>query len=153
MFIHKVKYTDFNDVEREKTLYFNFMESEIYEMSLGDEDISARMVSIGRSKDNREIYNLMSSLVLDAYGEKDPTGESFIKSPEIRNAFKQSLAYDAFMDELLNDTELAVKFSNGIVPKKLSKRMNDPKYAAEIKAHMDKLGVDNVEEIIEINES
>ena len=81
MFGKTIKYTDFNDVEREETFYFNFTKAELTEMELGVEGgLTEQIDKIIKAKNQPEIIKLFKKLVLDAYGEKSPDGRRFIKN-------------------------------------------------------------------------
>ena len=118
MFGKTIKYTDFNDVEREETFYFNFTKAELTEMELGVEGgLTEQIDKIIKAKNQPEIIKLFKKLVLDAYGEKSPDGRRFIKNDELKEAFSQTEAYSEIFMDLAFNTYSAVDFVNGIMPK------------------------------------
>ena len=118
MFGKTIKYTDFNDVEREETFYFNFTKAELTEMELGVEGgLTEQIDKIIKAKNQPEIIKLFKKLVLDAYGEKSPDGRRFIKNDELKEAFSQTEAYSEIFMDLAFNTDSAVDFVNGIMPK------------------------------------
>lgn len=120
MFAKKITYTDFNDVERTETFYFNLSKAEIAEMQVTTEGgLAEKLQKIIDSKDQAEIFKMFKFLILKAYGEKSEDGRRFIKNAELSEAFSQTAAYDEFFMELGTNSEAATAFVNGIIPKDL----------------------------------
>ncbi len=120
MFAKTITYTDFNDVERTETFYFNLSKAEIAEMQLTtDGGLTEKLQKIIDSKDQAEIFKMFKYLILKAYGEKSPDGKRFIKSEELSEAFSQTAAYDEFFMEIGTNSDAAQAFVNGIIPKDL----------------------------------
>lgn len=113
-----VKYTDYNDVEREEDFYFNLTEAEVTEMELSTTGGMAEMIQkIVDAQDGPAIVKVFKDIVLKAYGVKSPDGRQFIKNDEVRNSFAQTEAYSIIFMELATDAEKAAEFVNGIMPK------------------------------------
>ncbi len=114
----KIKYVDFDGVEREETFYFNLSEAELIEMEFsttgGMMDYIERIVA---EKDSMRIMKLFKEIIMLAYGEKSPDGRRFVKSTEISTAFTQTGAYSVLMLELLQDADEAGAFIEGLIPK------------------------------------
>lgn len=120
MFSKTITYTDYNDVERTETFYFNLSKSEIAEMQLTTEGgLGEKLQKIIDSKDQVEIFKMFKTLILKAYGEKSDDGRRFIKSPALSEAFSQTEAYDQFFMEIGTNADAATAFVNGIIPKDL----------------------------------
>lgn len=112
-----ITYTDYNDVERKETHYFNLSKAEIMEMELGTAGGFAEMVQrIVDTQDGPAIVRIFKDIILKAYGEKSPDGKRFIKSEELSTAFSQTEAYSVLFMELATDDKAAAAFINGIVP-------------------------------------
>lgn len=123
MFAKKITYTDFNDVERTETFYFNLSKAEIAEMQVTTEGgLGEKLQKIIDSKDQAEIFKMFKYLILKSYGEKSEDGKRFIKSAELSEAFSQTNAYDQFFMELGTDSDAAQAFVNGIIPKDLPQK-------------------------------
>lgn len=71
-----------------------------------------------------EIFNTMNDIILTAYGERSIDGDRLEKSQQIREKFEQSLAYDTFLTDLLEDKRRMVEFVKGIIPNKVAKMIN-----------------------------
>lgn len=113
-----IKYTDFNGVEREEDFYFNLTKAEITEMEMSvDGGLVERINKIVQAKDAKEIVKIFKTIVLDAYGEKSADGRRFIKTPELREAFSQTMAYSNLFMELATNDVKAAAFIKGIMPK------------------------------------
>lgn len=117
-----VKYTDYNDVEREEDFYFNLTEAEVTEMELSTTGGMAEMIQkIVDAQDGPAIVKVFKDIVLKAYGVKSPDGRQFIKNDEVRNSFAQTEAYSIIFMELATDAKKAAEFVNGIMPKEKAK--------------------------------
>lgn len=126
-----VKYTDFNDIERTEDFYFNLSKAELAEMELSVEGGYAEYVrKIAQAQDTPALAAIFKELVMKAYGERSVDGRSFLKMDEegrpLCRKFAQTAAYSEIYMELATNTEKAIEFMNGVIPKSL---------ADEVKAH------------------
>lgn len=122
-----VKYTNLNGVEVEKELLFDFSETEILEMEMSTEGgLSELIKQMTAAQDMTKIFPMYKKMILDAYGEKSANGEYFEKSPEIRNRFEHSIAFNTLFMELATSAEESANFFNGITPniEALKKKMD-----------------------------
>ena len=121
-------YTDYNGTERTEDFYFNLSEAEIMEMEMGTTGGLAEMIKkIVATKNVPAIVKVFKDLVLKSYGEKSADGKRFIKSEEIATAFSQTEAYSDIFMELATNADKAAEFVNGIVPAKMSKKLEAAK--------------------------
>ena len=121
MLSKKIKYTDYNGVEREESFLFNLSKAELMEMELGiTGGLSDMLKNIIASQDTPSIVKIFKDLILKAYVEKSPDGKRFIKIDEKGNplsvAFSQTEAYSNLFMELATDSDAATNFIRGIVP-------------------------------------
>ena len=124
MVVKKIKYTDFNGVEREEEFMFNLTEAEITEMELTtDGGLSDSIMKIISAQDTPEIIKTFKMLLLKSYGEKSADGRRFIKSEELTEAFTQTNAYSQLFMELATDDKAAIAFINGIIPESMRERV------------------------------
>lgn len=120
MFKKTITYTDYNDVPRTETFYFNLTKAEVLEMELSTTGgLSAMIQGVIDAQDTPQLIKIFKDLVLKAYGEKSPDGRRFIKNPEITEAFSQTEAYSDIFMELATDDKAATAFVQGITPKGL----------------------------------
>ena len=124
MVVKKIKYTDFNGVEREEEFMFNLREAEITEMELTtDGGLSDSIKKIISAQDTPQIIETFKMLLLKSYGEKSADGRRFIKSDELSKEFTQTNAYSQLFMELAYDDKAAVAFINGIIPEGMRERV------------------------------
>ena len=124
MVVKKIKYTDFNGVEREEEFMFNLTEAEITEMELTtDGGLSDSIKKIISAQNTPQIIKTFKMLLLKSYGEKSADGRRFIKSEELTEAFTQTNAYSQFFMELATDDKAAIAFINGIIPDSMRERV------------------------------
>lgn len=124
MFKKTITYEDYNGIERTEDFYFHLSKAELAEMELSrNGGMKEYLEKIIAAKDNEQIIKLFKGLVFKAYGEKSEDGRRFIKSEEISRAFSQTEAYSDLFMELATDTDSAIAFVNGIMPKGLDKEV------------------------------
>ena len=121
------EYEDWNGNPRKRELLFNLTVAEMYSLQNsvkgGIETYYQRILD---EQDNVALYKRFEDLVKLTYGVKSDDGERFIKNDEVYNSFKESAAYDVFMQYLLTTEDGAAKFINGIMPTKVKAKLNTP---------------------------
>lgn len=123
MFKKRVKFNDFNDVEREQDFYFHLNKTDL--MVLGNSDgLVRRMQAAVASKEPLAIMAELESLVLLAYGVRSEDGQEFHKSEEERARFKASPAYDELIIGLMTDPESALEFFRSLMPKSMQGQLD-----------------------------
>ena len=126
MVVKKIKYVDFNGVEREEEFMFNLTEAEITEMELTtDGGLSDSIKKIIAAQDTPQIIETFKMLLLKSYGEKSADGRRFIKSEELSKEFTQTNAYSQLFMELAYDDNAAIAFINGIIPESMRERVDE----------------------------
>ena len=123
MVVEKIKYTDFNGLEREEDFMFNLTEAEITEMELTtDGGLSDSIKKIIAAQDTPEIIKVFKMLLLKSYGEKSADGRRFVKSDKLSEEFAQTNAYSQLFMKLATDDKAAVAFINGIMPDSMQEK-------------------------------
>lgn len=122
MITKTIKYTDYNGVEREEKFLFNLTKAELMEMEMGTTGGLAETIQrIVETQDTPSIIKIFKDLLLKSYGEKSTDGKRFIKVNEdgkpLSVQFEQTQAYSELFMELATDSEAAVEFIKGIIPK------------------------------------
>ena len=113
----KIKYTDYNGVERIEDHYFNLSKPEVAEMELSvDGGLSTMVGKLVETQNNKEIIQIFKDIILKSYGVKSDDGKRFIKSQELTDSFAQTEAYSELFMELATNADAASKFINGITP-------------------------------------
>lgn len=124
MIIKKIKYKDFNGVEREEEFMFNLTEAEITEMELMTEGgLSDSIKKIIAAQNTPQIIETFKNLLLKSYGQKSADGRLFIKNEKLTEEFTQTNAYSQFFMELATDDKAAIAFINGIIPESMRERV------------------------------
>lgn len=135
MWKYTAKYENFNGEQKEKVLRFNLTATEIRNLQFSKEGgIDKYYAEVVESKDAKRIYEIFEDLVRLSYGTISEDGDRFIKSEEEYAKFKDSLAYENFMDYIMTSDNGASNFIMGIMPKSYIERLNTPegkKIAAE----------------------
>lgn len=117
MLKENVSYLDFDGVEQTETLYFNINRMELIAMQAryGKEDMAKYIERITKEEDFGKIHDLLNDIVLTAYGKKSEDGKRFIKSEELKEEFRTSLAYEALIEKFFDDEGQTLgKFVQGI---------------------------------------
>ena len=123
MVVEKIKYTDFNGLEREEEFMFNLTEAEITEMELTtDGGLSDSIKKIIAAQDTPAIIKVFKMLLLKSYGEKSADGRRFVKSDKLSEEFSQTNAYSQLFMKLATDDKAAVAFINGIMPDSMQEK-------------------------------
>ena len=131
-----VTYEDYNGVSKTKDFYFNLNKAELMKMQLTEDGGLAESIEkIVAANNIPAIVEIFEKLVLDAYGEKAPDGEGFMKSDAIREGFKHHPAYPIIYMELATDADEAAKFINSVVPADMAKEVAQKQKAINAAEH------------------
>lgn len=126
-------YVDFDGEERTETFQFNLTKAELLESELGvSGGQTALLEKIVATKEIPALVEIFKGLIIKSYGEKSPDGKRFSKKPEIIEAFTESNAYSDLFVELSTNTQAAIDFVTGIMPKDM---VEDP----DVKAKLEEL--------------
>lgn len=117
MLKQQVTYEDFDGNTQTETLYFNFNRMELisFQKRYGSENMENYINKLIEEKQIEPMYDLLNDFVLTAYGVRSEDGKRFIKSEEIREEFKQSLAYEALIEDFHDDSRKVLEnFISGV---------------------------------------
>jgi len=122
MLKRKIKYTDYNGVEREEEFLFNLSKAELLEMQMSTAGgFENKIAAIIATQNMPEIVKIFKEIILKSYGEKSEDGKRFIKKDQngrdLALDFSQTDAYSVLFTELATDSKAAAAFVNGIIPK------------------------------------
>lgn len=106
MLKQQVTYEDFDGNTQSETLYFNLNRMELisFQKRYGSENMENYINKLIEEKQIEPMYDLLNDFVLTAYGVKSEDGKRFIKNDQIREEFKQSLAYEALIEDFHDDS-------------------------------------------------
>lgn len=106
-----IKYTDFDGNAQEEVAYFHLSKTEATMMELSvPGGLSNRLKEVIEANDLGSIAGVMYDMILSAYGQRSADGKRFVKSPEMKEDFKNSIAFDTFFMELAQDENKAKVF-------------------------------------------
>lgn len=113
----EISYTDYDGNPQKDVLYFNLNKAEVgkLQMRMDGKFIDYLQALIERKR-IEALYDFFYNLLLDSYGEKDPSGKKFIKSKEIRDDFENSIAFSEALMDIIDNTENMSAFTKGILP-------------------------------------
>ncbi len=112
-----IKYTDYNEIEREETFYFNLSRVEVTEMEMSVPGGWVNWLEkVVEAQSEPELIAIFKKIILQAYGEKSPDGRRFIKNEELSTAFSETEAFVELFMELATVADAAAIFFNGIIP-------------------------------------
>lgn len=117
MISQTITYTDVNGLSRTETFWFNLSRAELIELDAEVGGLEERIQKLSETSDQAGIIKFFKTLILRSYGVKSDDGRRFIKSEDLSNGFYQTDAYSELLWNLLGDTNKAVEFFNGIVPR------------------------------------
>lgn len=118
MYQRSITYTDFNDVERTETIFFNLSKAELSKMASSEGGgFAARMQRMMDAKNITEIVDTVMWLIDQSYGIKTDDGRYFRKDKKYLDDFKSSPLYDEFWMALMNEENTMSDFIVGVMPK------------------------------------
>jgi hypothetical protein len=126
-------YDDFDGVSTTEEMYFNLTKLELTEMAMDlpdgiAEGINAEsspadiLAAITDKLGQKGIIEFIKRMVAKAYGIKKlgQDGKSrFFKSAQVTEDFESSMAFQAFVMELISNDDASARFFNGIIPSEL----------------------------------
>ena len=122
-----ITYEDFNGNTVTEAFYFNLSKSEIIELEASyKEGLQETINKIIQAQDNKSLIREFKKIVLMSYGVKSDDGKRFIKSPQLREEFSQTAAYDALFMDLATSDDAAAKFIQGVIPADLAREVDKP---------------------------
>lgn len=141
MYKKTVTYTDFDGNERIEDLYFNLTKTELIDFALSlPDNVSDSMTENSDNMDTdkavtkvlsafrtKSIFKFLQDLILKSYGVRTDEGRRFAKTDSngmpLANQFKETMAFEAIMDEFTTNDNAAAEFVNRVIPKKIADNM------------------------------
>lgn len=117
MFKKTIEYTDYNGVDRTESFYFNLSPADLIDMEVESGGYKQMIQNIIDSRDVQSLMKAFKELIRRSYGVKSQDGKHFVKNDGIFEEFVSTPAYSNLIMEFLEDTDKAVEFVNGIMPK------------------------------------
>lgn len=119
-----ITYEDLNGEEVTEDFYFHISKAELIELEMSqDGGFSEWLTNVVAAEDGKTIISEFKNIILSAYGVRSEDGRRFIKSQELRDEFEQTEAYSALFVDLVTNTDSAIEFVNGVIPKGLAEEV------------------------------
>lgn len=113
-----ITYEDFNGETVSEDLFFHLSKAELVELEMSHKGgLGASLQRIVEAEDGKAIIAEFKNIILSSYGKRSEDGRRFIKNQALREEFESSEAYSTLFMELVTDTDSAVEFINGVIPK------------------------------------
>lgn len=124
MLKREITYKFLNDEGVEETetgiYYFHLSEEELLEwQSKTKENLGEGLQRMVKEEDQENLFAFFKKVILDSFGVREDGGRIFVKSPELRAKFSNSMAYKTLFTELVSNEDAASIFIAGIMPKDL----------------------------------
>lgn len=135
-----VKYEDYNGDTVTEDFYFHLTETEITKMKFSENGgLDKYIEKIMNERDHGKLIDLLDTFILNAYGVKTADGRSLIKTEDAKTQFRCCPAYDEIFMECVGDTDKAVAFITGVLPKKMQenarKAINDSAVITDVNSN------------------
>ena len=128
--IKDITYTDLNGDPQMERAWFRLSALELNELNdMYDGKTDKLLDKAIKNKDTSFIAKYLKDVIVLAYGVKSEDGKKLVKTPEIREAFDGSLAFDEIYTELLLNPEEVERFIEGITPKEVMEQAKEFKNA------------------------
>lgn len=115
-----ITYEDFNGETVSEDFFFHLSKAELVELELSHKGGLAESIQkIIDAEDGKQIIAEFKNIILGAYGKRSDDGKRFIKNQALREEFESTEAYSVLFMEVVTETDKAIEFVNGIVPKGL----------------------------------
>lgn len=124
--IKDITYTDLNGNTQTERAWFRLSALELNELNdMYDGKTDKLLDKAIKNKDTSFIAKYLKDVIVLAYGVKSEDGKKLVKTPEIREAFDGSLAFDEIYTELLLNQEEVERFIEGITPKEVMEQAKE----------------------------
>lgn len=127
--IKDITYTDLNGNIQTERAWFRLSALELNELNdMYDGKTDKLLDKAIKNKDTSFIAKYLKDVIVLAYGVKSEDGKKLVKTPEIREAFDGSLAFDEIYIELLLNPEEVERFIEGITPQEVMEQAKEYKF-------------------------
>ena len=124
MFSREFIFKDYNGNEKKATYTFSLEKDEVLRRELGNYGgLEHTMRRLMKEERPDKVLDLLEDIVLSAVGEVSPDGESFYKTQEIREKFRQTKVCHDLLFELMSDENALQNFIMGAIPAEVSTKM------------------------------
>jgi hypothetical protein len=118
-----IEYKDFNGDTLVEDFYFHLGKAELVRIQMSRKGLQEYLQEIVDREDGAAVLEFFEDFILRSYGKKSPDGKRFIQTDEMRQEFKNSLAYDNLFMELCTNSEKAAEFVAAVIPEGLEEEL------------------------------
>lgn len=115
-----IKYVNLGGEQAELTAYFNLSKVEATRLAAKygvQGDLAAGLTATVEHGEFDKMLAIIEDFILTSYGEKAADLSGFIKTPENKATFSNSIPYAELFEELLTDPDKLKAFIESITPK------------------------------------
>lgn len=121
-----ISYVDLNGNDQTEEHFFHLSKVEIGRMQVKmDGKYIDYLKDLVAGRHIEALFDVFYNLILDAHGEKSEDGKRFIKTPEKRAEFEQSVAFSEFFTEMIGNMDAMATFTKEVVPPDLAMNVPD----------------------------
>jgi hypothetical protein len=120
MIMKRIEFEDFDGNKVTETHWFHLSKADLIDWLTVEPNLAERLASVATKSDGADIIKTFKEFVGASIGERvEGNASAFHKSDKIRNNFMGSLAFDALLDELVENPSSAVELLKNLLPKSL----------------------------------
>ena len=135
MFSRTFEFVDYNGNPKKATYWFSLEKDEMLRRELGNYGgLEHTMNKLMKEERPDKVLDLLEDIVLSAVGELSPDGESFYKTKEIRERFRQTKVCHDLLFEMMSDENGLRNFILAAIPEELAKKRLEEEAKAEAEA-------------------
>jgi hypothetical protein len=113
-----ITFEDFNGETVSEDFFFHLSKAELVELEMSHQGgLSEALQRIIATEDSKSIIAEFKNIILSAYGKRSDDGKRFVKNQQLREEFESTEAYSSLFMELVTNTDSAIEFINGVIPK------------------------------------
>ena len=132
MFSREFTFTDYNGREKKATYWFSLEKDEMLRRELGNYGgLEHTMKKLMKEERPDKVLDMLEDIVLSAVGEISPDGESFYKTPEIRERFRQTKVCHDLLFEMMSNEDALRNFILSAIPADLAAQMAENESAED----------------------
>lgn len=125
MIKRNITYETFDDEPKTITETFSFHISKREFVKLDAKyDLTGILKGYGDEGNSEKVFNLMEDLILSSYGVKSEDGKHFEKTPQRRDKFAASAAYNTLFEEVTLTEQGGVEFLMQVMPRDVVEGVN-----------------------------
>lgn len=131
MFTQEFEFTDYKGQEKKASYTFSLEKDELLVLELGNYGgLRYTMKKWMAQKRPDKVLDLLQKVVLSAIGEISPDGNSFYKTEQIREEFKQTKVFHDLMFKMMNQEDAFQEFMLRAIPAEVAANFSKEDFKA-----------------------